>query len=214
MSYPSYPSYPSYQSYPVLSLLFPLRHSCKSRIDSGARANEKKGLPFQASPLGKRLTLHGAAAGIEPISPLITPGVESIFSAYPCKLSEDKSVVYRSLGDAVIVLHFLWILFILFGLFIAIKYGRIVWVHLGGLVFTLIINICGWFCPLTYLENHLYSLYNPRFAYSGSFIARYLQKLIYLDVDEVYLRMAAVIWVGINLGGYILLFKKRKSVCR
>jgi len=125
-----------------------------------------------------------------------------------------KRMVYRLLGDAVIVLHFLWILFILFGLFVGIKYGRLICVHLGGLVLTLILNIGGWFCPLTYLENHLYRLYNPQLAYAGSFIGQYLQKLIYLDVDEAYLRMAAVIWVAINLGGYVLRFKKRKAVYR
>jgi len=121
-------------------------------------------------------------------------------------------VFYRLLGDAVIILHFLWILFILFGLFIGARYGWLIWGHLGGLVFTLILNIGGWFCPLTYLENYLYSLYNPQFTYAGSFIGQYLQKLIYLDVDEAYLRIAAVIWVVINLGGYVILFKKRKSV--
>jgi hypothetical protein len=78
-----------------------------------------------------------------------------------------------------------------------------------GLVFTLILNIGGWFCPLTYLENHLYSLYNSQLTYAGSFIGQYLQKLIYLDVDEAYLRISAVIWVAINLGGYALLFKKK-----
>jgi len=123
-------------------------------------------------------------------------------------------VVYRLLGDAVITLHFLWVLFILFGLLIGIKYGWLIGVHLAGLVFTLALNIAGWFCPLTYLENYLYSLYNPRLAYAGSFIGEYLQKLIYLDVAEAYLRLAAVIWVVVNLAGYVFLFKRRRSVYR
>ena len=117
-------------------------------------------------------------------------------------------MLYRLVGDAVILLHFLWILFILFGLLIGIKYGRLIWVHLGGLIFTLILNIGGWFCPLTYLENYLYSLYNPRLTYPGSFVGQSLQKLIYLDVDEAYLRIAAVIWVAVNMGGYVLLLKR------
>jgi hypothetical protein len=121
-------------------------------------------------------------------------------------------VIFRLLGDAVIILHFLWILFILFGLLVGIKFRRLIWVHLGGLVFTLVLNIEGWFCPLTYLENHLYSLYSPQLTYAGSFIGQYLQKLIYLDVEEAYLRISAVIWVAINLGGYALLFKKGKSI--
>jgi Protein of Unknown function (DUF2784) len=145
---------------------------------------------------------------------LCYPPTRSFRLTEKCTFFEDKRVVYRILGDAVITLHFLWILFILFGLFIGIKYRRLIWVHLGGLVFTLILNIGGWFCPLTYLENHLYSLYIPQLTYAGSFIGQYLQKLIYLDVDEVYLRIAAVIWVAINLGGYALFFIKRKSVYR
>ncbi len=123
-------------------------------------------------------------------------------------------MIYRLLADAVMISHFFWILFIVFGLFLAMKYGGLCWVHLGGLAFTLILNIGGWFCPLTYLENYLSSLYDPRLSYSGSFIGQYLQKLIYLDIDERYLRMGAIIWVAMNLSGYVLLFRKRKSSLR
>ncbi len=123
-------------------------------------------------------------------------------------------MIYRLPGDIVIILHFLWILFILLGLLVGMKYGRVICVHLGGLVFTLILNIGGWFCPLTYLEIYLYRLSTPRFTYAGSFIGHSLQKLIYLDVDEAYLRIAAIIWAAINLGGYVLLFKKRKYFSR
>lgn len=121
-------------------------------------------------------------------------------------------MVYRLLGDAVMILHFLWILFILFGLYMGIKYRRLIGVHLGGLAFTLVLNIGGWFCPLTHLENYFYSLYNPRLSYAGSFIGRYLRQLIYLDVGEECLRMGAVLWVLINLCGYVFLFKKRRSL--
>jgi hypothetical protein len=120
-------------------------------------------------------------------------------------------MVYRLFGDAVMILHFLWILFILFGLFIGVKYRQFIGVHLGGLVFTLVLNIGGWFCPLTDLENYLYGLYDPRLSYAGSFIGRHLRQLIYLDVDEAYLRTGAVLWVALNLCGYALLFKKRKK---
>ena len=122
-------------------------------------------------------------------------------------------MVYRLLGDAVMILHFMWILFILFGFFIVIKYRALLGLHLGGLVFTLVLNIGGWLCPLTYLENYLYSLYNPGLIYSGSFIGRHLQQIIYLDVDESYLRIGAILWVIFNLCGYTLLLKKGRP-CR
>ncbi len=53
----------------------------------------------------------------------------------------EKRMVYRLFGDAVMIFHFLWILFILFGLLIGMKYAQPIWVHLAGLVFTLVLNI-------------------------------------------------------------------------
>jgi len=40
-------------------------------------------------------------------------------------------------------------------------------------------------------------------------IVNNLQKLIYLKLDEVYLRMGAIAWVGLNMGGYALLLRRR-----
>ncbi len=120
--------------------------------------------------------------------------------------------MYALLGDAVVCLHFLWVLFILSGIILARRFAVFSILHLTGLIFTLFLNLTGWFCPLTYLENYMYSLQNPGLAYSGSFLSRYLQQIIYLDVPEVYLRIGAIVWVGMNVGGYLLIFKKRNSL--
>ncbi len=118
-------------------------------------------------------------------------------------------VVYKSLSDCVMLLHFLWIIFILFGFVIALKFHRVSYIHVAGLIFTLVLNLGGWYCPLTHLENYLYTLCNPQFSYGGSFITNNLQKLIYLELDEIYLRIGAIVWVGLNMGGYVLWLKKK-----
>jgi hypothetical protein len=117
-------------------------------------------------------------------------------------------MVYKLLSDLVILLHLLWIIFILFGFLVALKYFRVSYIHMAGLVFTLVLNLGGWYCPLTYLENYLHSLYDPQLHYAGSFITKNLQKVIYLELDEVYLRMGAIAWVGLNMGGYALLLRR------
>jgi hypothetical protein len=119
-----------------------------------------------------------------------------------------KIMVWKLLSDLVIMLHLLWIIFILFGFLVALKYFRVSFVHMAGLVFTLVLNLGGWYCPLTYLENYLHSLYDPQLHYAGPFITNNLQKLIYLELDEVYLRMGAIAWVGLNMGGYALLLRR------
>ena len=123
-------------------------------------------------------------------------------------------MVYRLMIDFVILLHFLWIIFILFGFLMALKYWKVSLIHMAGLAFTLILNLGGWYCPLTHLENYLHRLYAPQLLYEGSFITKNLQKLIYLELDEIYLRMGAIVWVGLNMGGYALLLRKRILVHR
>jgi hypothetical protein len=118
-------------------------------------------------------------------------------------------MVYILLSDFVILLHLLWIIFLIFGLLLALKYVKISFIHLTGLVFTLVLNLGEWYCPLTYLENYLHGLYDPQLPYADSFITRNLHKLIYLDLDEAYLRIGAIAWVGLNMVGYALLLRRR-----
>ena len=120
-------------------------------------------------------------------------------------------MIYGLLGDITIFLHLLWVLFILLGVLLAGRHRLLLQVHLAGLIFTIVINVGGWFCPLTYLENYLYGLYDPKLAYAGSFISQYMQKLIYMSLDEFTLRIGAILWATANLAGYIIYFWKKKS---
>jgi hypothetical protein len=86
---------------------------------------------------------------------------------------------YQILGGVVILLHFLWILFLLFGVLLAIRSPRIGWIHVGGLLLSLLLNGLDLYCPLTYLENYLHSFYDRQSSYTGSFIVHYLEYLIY-----------------------------------
>lgn len=118
-------------------------------------------------------------------------------------------MIYKLLGDFLIIVHFFWIIFILFGLLLALKSFKFAVIHMAGLVFTLVLNLGGWYCPLTYLENHLHGLYAQQLTYTGSFIINNLQKLIYVDLEEAYLRVGAIAWVVLNMAGYGLLARKR-----
>ncbi len=103
------------------------------------------------------------------------------------------------LVDIAIVVHFLWILFLVFGFVFALKGSRIAYVHLGGLVFALGLNALGWYCPLTHLENYLRSLHEAHSAYSTSFIARGLEKFVYPDIPENLLRGGEILLTALYL---------------
>lgn len=93
-------------------------------------------------------------------------------------------MIYRILADFVVLIHFLWIVFLIFGAFLGRKYKVIKYFHLGGLGFAFLIQIFGWYCPLTHLEVWLRSKQEPSMAYSGSFIIHYVEKIVYMEIPN------------------------------
>jgi hypothetical protein len=85
---------------------------------------------------------------------------------------------YALLADLVLILHGLFILFVVLGGFLLFWRQRIAWIHLPCAAWGSLIEFNGWICPLTYLENDL------RFAagndgYTSGFIDHYLVPVVY-----------------------------------
>jgi hypothetical protein len=119
--------------------------------------------------------------------------------------------MYSLLSDLVMAVHFGWIVFLLGGLVLALKWPLTALFHLAGLVFALIINLTGWYCPLTDLEIYLAEKAAGGSVEGGPFLTRLLEKLIYPELDEGLVRVAAVIWCLLNLAGYALLARRLRS---
>jgi len=86
--------------------------------------------------------------------------------------------VYRLFADAVVVIHFLFIIFVVGGGLLVIRWPRLAWVHLPAAFWGAIVEINNWICPLTPLENHLRRLGGIS-LYNGDFIEHYLIPTIY-----------------------------------
>ncbi len=111
-------------------------------------------------------------------------------------------MIYHWLTDLTIVFHFLWVLFIVFGIVLVWKWPKFAWLHLGGLLFSLVINIFGWYCPLTYLENYLHASAAAKGGYEESFIRHYLVPIVYPDLSEKTIRIGEILFVLILLAIY------------
>jgi drug/metabolite transporter superfamily protein YnfA len=88
------------------------------------------------------------------------------------------SGVYNVLANAIVLAHFLFIAFVVGGGLLVIRWPRIAFVHLPTAVWGAVVEIFGWVCPLTPLENHFRFLAGDS-SYGGDFIARYLIPIIY-----------------------------------
>ncbi|PKN28801.1 MAG: hypothetical protein CVU64_11475 [Deltaproteobacteria bacterium HGW-Deltaproteobacteria-21] len=117
---------------------------------------------------------------------------------------------YQFITNLVIVLHLLWILFLIFGFYFVLKGSRIAFIHASGLLFSLVLNLMGWYCPLTHLENRLESAVRHGERDGKSFVARILEKAIYPDVDEALIRKGEIIFVVMNGIAYAWAFRRRR----
>jgi uncharacterized protein DUF2784 len=82
------------------------------------------------------------------------------------------------LADFVLVVHFLFIVFVIFGGLFVLKWPKVIWIHIPCALWGVIIELFGWICPLTYLEQYLREASNTNY-YDGTFIQHYLLPVIY-----------------------------------
>ena len=94
-------------------------------------------------------------------------------------------MLHKIFADFVVSVHFFWIFFLIFGAFLGVRNKTIKCIHLSGLLFAILIQIFGWYCPLTHLEFWLRSRHNPSLAYAASFIIHYVERLVYLEISEM-----------------------------
>jgi hypothetical protein len=117
-------------------------------------------------------------------------------------------MLYGAFADIVVVVHLLWILFLIAGAYWGRKRRAVMTVHGAGLVFAMVSQAFGWYCPLTHLEVWLAKKQNAARVYPGSFIAHYAEKLVYIDVTPAIIFVLTLVLAGANAWIYWNAFKK------
>ncbi|MGC3873756.1 DUF2784 domain-containing protein [Halomonas sp. GXIMD04776] len=121
---------------------------------------------------------------------------------------------YRIAADAVLILHLAFILFVVLGSLAVLRWPRLAWLHLPAAAWGAALELNGWICPLTPLENSLLRAAGES-GYTGGFIEHYLIALIY----PAGLTPTIQLWLGagvlaINLPIYAYLLLRQLSVAR
>ncbi|AEI78837.1 hypothetical protein CNE_1c35440 [Cupriavidus necator N-1] len=114
------------------------------------------------------------------------------------------------LADLVVIVHGLFILFVVAGGLLVLRWPRVAWLHLPAAAWGVLIEWSGWICPLTPLENTLRQAAGQA-GYSGGFVERYLLPLIY----PAGLTPAVQLWLGavvlaVNVAVYVLWWRRRR----
>jgi len=109
------------------------------------------------------------------------------------------------LADLVLIVHALFIAFVIFGGFIVLKWHGMIWAHIPCAIWGALIELFGWICPLTYLENYFHEIGNAH-SYESSFIQHYILPVIYppgLTTETQLLLGIFVIVVNLVVYGFV-----------
>ena len=119
-------------------------------------------------------------------------------------------MIYRAFADAVLVIHLLFILFVLAGGLLVLRWPKLAWAHLPAALWGAAIEFMGWICPLTPLENFFRQAAGT-VGYAGGFIEHYLLPTLYPHAltREIQVAMGTTVLV-LNLVVYAVVWRRRR----
>lgn len=120
-------------------------------------------------------------------------------------------VNYLLLADALVILHFAFILFVVFGAFTTYRWPKMAWAHIPCGLWGVWIELTGGICPLTPLEVRFRRMGGGD-GYTGGFIAHYLEPIIYPSgLTRTHQLILGGLVVVINLSAYGFLLWRRST---
>ena len=111
------------------------------------------------------------------------------------------SSLYSAPAICILLLHALFILWVVFGALLTRSRPVLRWLHIASLVWGILTELLPWPCPLTVLENWLEARAGVQ-PYQGGFLLHYLDKLVYPDISASVLTVAGVVICALNLMFY------------
>jgi hypothetical protein len=87
---------------------------------------------------------------------------------------------YRAAADGVLGLHALFVLFVVAGGLLVLRWIELAWLHVPAVVWAAFVEFTGRICPLTPLEVALRRSAGEA-GYTGDFIEHYIVSLLYPD---------------------------------
>ena len=121
------------------------------------------------------------------------------------------SFLWSVLADAVLVLHLAFVVFVVLGGLLVLRWPRVAWLHLPCAAWGAMVELTGWICPLTPLETSLRDLAGQG-GYEGSFLERYVVPLLYPGTltREIQVGLGIAV-LALNAGIYAWVLWRRRG---
>ena len=115
------------------------------------------------------------------------------------------------LADLVVLIHFAFVLFVVLGGLLVLRWPKLAYVHLPVALYGALIELVGWICPLTPLEKRLRESAGLQ-GYQGGFVEHYILPVLYpAGLTRSVQLVLGLIVVGMNLAIYTVVARRYHS---
>jgi hypothetical protein len=117
-------------------------------------------------------------------------------------------------ADLILIIHLAFIAFVIAGGILALKWKRIVFIHIPCVLWGALIEFKGWICPLTPIENQLRKVAGDN-GYSGGFIEHYIMPLVY--PQSLTQKIQILLGIGVLVANFcvyrtVFMLQKKKEI--
>src|SRR5437016_4236259 len=119
--------------------------------------------------------------------------------------------MYRLSADALVVLHFCFVLFVVGGALLVLRWPPVAWLHVPAALWGAYVEFSGRICPLTPWENALREAAGVE-TYGGDFVEHYIMPVLYPDSLTTHVQIVlGTIVVVVNVVAYAGVWWRRPS---
>jgi hypothetical protein len=117
---------------------------------------------------------------------------------------------YAFLADLVVVIHLAFVAFAVGGGLLVLYRRRWAWLHVPAAIWAALVEMTGWLCPLTPLENHLREKAGA-VPYRIDFIEQYVLPVLYPEsLTRTHQIFLGLFVMGLNLAVYAWVLSRRR----
>lgn len=120
------------------------------------------------------------------------------------------STIYLLAANAILILHLVFVVGVVLGGLLVLRKPWLAIIHLPIALWGFLVEVMGWYCPLTDLEN-MFLHRAGALGYASGFLENYLLAVIYPEglTRTIQYVLGAVVLI-INVVIYALVWKKRQ----
>ncbi len=117
--------------------------------------------------------------------------------------------MFRTLADATVVVHLAFVLFVVLGGLLVVRWPRLAWLHVPAACWGAWTEFAGVVCPLTPLENWLRQQGGGT-PYTATFVEHYFVPVLYPAslTREIQIVLGSIA-VAINVAVYVVIVRRR-----